>query len=159
MVTQPVYFTGLQGSSPSEGCYPGIAHSHGYTGDINQSNPPKKKLISAVNAVTIQGQVETLIALGPYKNLIESQVAVLPGCPCGLEGYRHELEQEECNSDVPPSHLTHQEALQCTIRKVDIEQAFIFTCHQRFCPSHCYLSDESLTLHSISLLCCFFFNI
>lgn len=61
-------------------------------------------MISAINVLTTQGQKATFVALAPYKNLIESQVAVLPVCPCGLEGYRHEPEQEKCSSAVPPLH-------------------------------------------------------
>lgn len=56
-------------------------------------------------------------------------------------------------------HLTHHEALQNTVRKVDIKQVFIFISHQRFCPAHCYLSDESLSFHSLSLLGFYIYNI
>lgn len=117
--------------------------------------PQKETIISVINGVCIQGQVEKFLALiPPRQKPVESRVAVLPHCHYGLDdtGMKWSMRKKKqcCSSH---KHLIHREALQGTMRKADIKQAFIFISHQRFCPAHCYLSDESLSFHSLSLLC------
>lgn len=129
--------------------------------DMSTSPIPKKEtVISVINGLPVQGQVEKFLARSPFpspsppKKLVESRMTVLPRCLYGLDdtGMKWSVRNKKqcCSSH---KHLTHREALRGTMRKVDIKPAFIFISHQRFCPAHCYLSDESLSFHSLSLLC------
>lgn len=127
--------------------------------------PRKKPVISVITGVPVQGHVEKFLVLIPPhsplppQKLVESQVAVLLCCLCGLDNTdtNWSMRNKQCCSSC--KHLTHREALQNTMRKVDIKQVFIFISCQRFCPAHCYLSDESLSFHSLSLLWFFMYNI
>lgn len=136
-----------------------------YTGYVNQSNPQKKTCNFCNNWSSCPRARKKFLALIPPhsplppQKLVESQVAVLLCCLCGLDNTdtNWSMRNKQCCSSY--KHLTHREALQNTMRKVDIKQVFIFISRQRFCPAHCYLSDESLSFHSLSLLWFFMYNI